>query len=156
MVSVTDDYLFCEPLLTAHLRERIPELVCVGSVAGLEQLAAGNIPAPSAWVFYLGEQISGTPAAVGGVQNRQQFVTQLWAVVVAVYFADGPGRGGDIAGQAGPLLAKVLEAFKGWQPAAEIPRIRRSTQQLPAQYEDGYGFYPLVYQIQIPASLGGY
>lgn len=156
MVTVTEDYLFCDALLTEHLREKIPDLVMVGNAAGLDQLAAGSIPAPSAWVFYLGDQVPGTPASAGGTGGRQQFVTQLWAIMVAVYFADGSGRGADITRQAGPLMSQVLEAFRGWQPTANLPRIRRSAQQLPVQYEDGYGFYPLVYQIQIPATLGGY
>lgn len=154
---VTDDYLFCESRIIDHLRASIPDLVEVGSAAGLEAIQDGNVPVPSAWVFYLGDAVSGSTASVGGQRAQQQTVTQLWAVLLAVYFADGRGLGADINGTAGPLISRVLEAMRGWTPDEKtVPRVRRSAQQLPVQYDNGYGFYPLVYQIQIPASLGGY
>lgn len=153
---VTDDYLFCESRIIARLRECVPEFMEVGSAAGLESIQDGNVPAPSAWVFYLGDTVSGTTAATGGQRAGQQMVTQLWAIMVAVYFADSRGIGGDINSAAGPWISRVLAAMRGWTPDEKtIPRVRRSPQQLPAQYENGFGFFPLVWQIQIPASLGG-
>ncbi|WP_347253457.1 phage tail terminator protein [Leminorella grimontii] len=151
------DYLFSEPLIIKRLRETLPDLREITGAAGLAQIQEENIPAPAAYVLYLGDSISATPAATGGIQARQQFVTQLWAVVVVVYYADGRGMGEEINSEAGPYLSRVIEALSGWKPEiGSCPPVRRHPQQLPAQYEDGYGFFPLVFQVQIPASLGGY
>nr|WP_188250676.1 hypothetical protein [Serratia marcescens] len=114
-------------------------------VAGLSQMNDDNPVCPMAYVMYLGDTVNTSTAATGGSQRRLQFVTQLWAVVVCVYFADGRGLGADISSEAGPLMLKTVKAT-----------LARSNQSLPAQYESGYGYYPLVFQVDVPAAIGGY
>lgn len=151
------DYLFCERLIIDRLRAEIPDFVEVTSAAGLAQMQDEYAPAPSAYIIYQGDVINNNVAATGGVQARTQFVTQLWAVVICVYFADGRGLGEDISSEAGPLIKRVIDTLAGWAPDPKVCRpMTRSGQQLPAQYENGYGYYPLVFQVQIPAAIGGY
>ncbi|CUZ06842.1 Uncharacterised protein [Serratia marcescens] len=151
------DYLFCEPLLIGRLRAAVPEFVEVTGVAGLSQMNDDNPICPMAYVMYLGDTVNTSTAATGGGQRRLQFVTQLWAVVVCVYFADGRGLGADISSEAGPLMLKTVEALAGWSPLEGVTRqLARSNQSLPAQYESGYGYYPLVFQVDVPAAIGGY
>ncbi|MBK5072573.1 hypothetical protein I2492_06060 [Budviciaceae bacterium CWB-B4] len=151
------DYLFCEPLIIERLKEKLTDFTEITGAAGLAQVQDENIPAPAAYVIYQGDVLNASPGATGGVQARQQFVTQLWAVVIVVYFADGRGLGEQVNSIAGPYLSQVIDALSGWKPDTNncLP-IKRHPQQLPAQYEDGYGFFPLVFQVQIPASMGGY
>ncbi|WP_203720385.1 phage tail terminator protein, partial [Serratia marcescens] len=104
------DYLFCEPLLIGRLRDAVPEFVEVTGVAGLSQMNDDNPVCPMAYVMYLGDTVNTSTAATGGSQRRLQFVTQLWAVVVCVYFADGRGLGADISSEAGPLMLKTVKA----------------------------------------------
>lgn len=151
------DYLFLEPLLIARLREQVPAFVEVTGVAGLAQMNDDNPVCPMAYVMYLGDSINTAPAATGGSLGKLQFVTQLWAIVICVYFADGRGLGADISSEAGPLIKQVVDALAGWRPESNICRaITRSNQSLPAQYENGYGYYPMVFQAPIPAAIGGY
>ncbi|SSG51976.1 Uncharacterised protein [Klebsiella pneumoniae] len=151
------DYLFCEPLLINRLREQVPDFVEVTGVAGLSQMNDDNPICPMAYVMYLGDTVNTSTAATGGSMARLQFVTQLWAVVICVYFADGRGLGADISSEAGPLIKKTVDALAGWKPDGDIARaLTRSSQTLPAQYEDGYGYYPLVFQLPVPAAIGGY
>ncbi|WP_262121799.1 phage tail terminator protein, partial [Serratia ficaria] len=49
------DYLFCEPLLIARLRESVSEFVDVTGVAGLAQMNDDNPMCPMAYVMYLGD-----------------------------------------------------------------------------------------------------
>ena len=152
------DYLFCERLIMERLRGEVQEFREVNSAAGLAQMQDEEYaPNPSAYVIYQGDVINTSVAATGGVQARTQFVTQLWAVVICVYLADGRGLGEDINSAAGPLIKRVIDTLASWTPDPKVCRpMVRSGQQLPAQYENGYGYYPLVFQVQIPAAIGGY
>lgn len=151
------DYLFCERLIIDRLRTDITEFVEVSGAASLAQMQDEYPPAPSAYVIYQGDVVNTSTAATGGVQARTQFVTQLWAIVICVHFADSRGRGEDINSVAGPLITRVIATLAGWVPDPSHCRpMSRFGQQLPAQYENGYGYYPLVFQVQIPAAIGGY
>ncbi|MGU9776190.1 phage tail terminator protein [Salmonella enterica] len=153
---MSTDYLFCEPLIIERLRAETTGFVEITGAAGLAQITGDSVPAPAAYVVYLGDVVSDLPGATGGALARQQFITQLWAVVVAVYYADGRGLGEDLSNAAGPFISQVIDTLSGWQPANRVRPLRRHPQQIQAQYDNGYGYFPLIFQVQIPASLGGY
>ncbi|EBC4877330.1 hypothetical protein C2W27_14380 [Salmonella enterica] len=153
---MNNDYLFCEPLIVERLRTETSGFVEITGAAGLALITSDSPAAPAAYVVYLGDVVSDQPGATGGHMARQQFITQLWAVVVTVYYADGRGLGEDISNAGGPFISQVIAALSGWQPANRCLPVRRHPQQIQAQYDNGYGYFPLIFQVQIPASIGGY
>lgn len=145
------DYLFCESKIIERLKSEVPDFREVLSTAGLEQMESDIPAAPSAYTVYVGDVVPQSGAATGGHFRKVQSVTQLWAVVICVYLADSRGIGQDANATAGPLITQTLNALTGWSPDGKVCQpMSRSPQQLPVQYENGYGYYPFVFQVTIP------
>lgn len=153
---VNKDYLFFEPLFVERLLAETTGFIEVTGAAGLAQIVGDSVPAPAAYVVYMGDVVSELPGATGGHLARQQYITQLWAIVICIYHADGRGLGEAMSNTAGPLISNTITALCGWQPVKSCRPVRRHPQQLQTKYENGYGYYPLIFQVQVPASMGGY
>jgi hypothetical protein len=148
VVTPADDYLFCGPLIIQRLKEQVPGLV---EVLGAKELASIQDDAPvcpAAYVIYSGDAPGTTPAATGGIIRQVQSVSQFWAILLAVQLADSRGLGDDVNEVAGPWLAKIMGALRGWVPVPGIttPLARAATALQPMFGDDGYAYYPVVFQ----------
>ncbi|MGB6054032.1 MAG: hypothetical protein WBG17_02205, partial [Burkholderiaceae bacterium] len=86
------DYLFLEELLIERITARVDGLQAVLSAPDLAAIEEQVQITPAAHVVYLGDDI-GTGAGAQGGMGKTQVITQLWAAVIAVYYAD-PGDSG--------------------------------------------------------------
>ncbi len=139
------DYLFLEDLLIARIREQVTGLVTVEGVADLASVDQASIATPAVYVVYLGDVIAQGAHHQGG-QRAIQTVTQNWAVVLCVGYADSLGDGYGARRIAGPILGELLKAVTGWTPDAGVQPLARTAQQAPVSYDDGVFYYPLVFQ----------
>lgn len=145
------NYLFCGPKIIEHIKEQVPEFLEVLSAADLSTMESDDPAPPCAYVVYNGDLIDTSTNATGGHQRQAQYVKQLWAVVICVYLPDSRGLGEYAGEEGGVLITKVINALTGFRPdpKACLPMSRHS-QQLPTQYENGFAYFPLVFQVGIP------
>jgi len=147
--KVTDDYLFCGPLIIARIKEQVPELKEVLGVKELSSVEDDKPICPAAYVAFGGDAPGTVPLGTGGTLRQVQAVTQFWAILLAVQLADGRGLGEDVNEVAGPWLARIMRALRGWNPAPGVttPLARAAAALQPLFGDDGYAFYPVVYQV---------
>jgi hypothetical protein len=138
------DYLFLEPLLVDRIKTQVQGLKAVLTAADLAAIAEQEQVAPAAHVIYLGDEI-GTGPGDQGTLGKNQMVTQLWAVVVACYYADPADTGYGNRRAAGPLIASILRSLSGWTPDGAVGVLMRG-QPIKAHYANGYGYYPFVFR----------
>lgn len=132
------DYLALEPLIIERIDDTVAGLKVVTGVPDLAAVGAGQQVTPAVYVIYLGDQ-------PGEQQGNAQVVTQLWAAVLTVYYADADGSGEGARRIAGPLLGRLLPALAGWKPRKDITPLKRVATTTPAEYADGFGYFPLVF-----------
>nr|WP_318382486.1 hypothetical protein [uncultured Enterobacter sp.] len=150
---MSKDYLFCEPLIIERLRTETNGFIEISGAAGLANMTSTNNSAPAAYVVYQGDVINDQPSATGGHLARQQYVTQLWAIIVAVHYTEESGKDEVLSNPAGPFISQVINTLSGWQPRNRIRPFRRHSQHMPVKYDNGFGYFPLLFQVQIPASI---
>ncbi|CDM42388.1 phage tail terminator protein [Ectopseudomonas oleovorans] len=144
-MSDSDDYLFLEPLLVERIRAQVPGLADVLAIPDLASLDEDGQVSPSVYVVYLGDD-TGSGAPHQGGARKIQTVTQNWAAVLHVYYADATGRGEGARREAGPLLGKLLTELTGWMPDGCTTPLARAPRQAPVAYSNGHFYYPLVFE----------
>ncbi|HBO1061283.1 hypothetical protein IPC1288_05375 [Pseudomonas aeruginosa] len=138
------DYLFLETLLVERIRAEVPGLQDVSGVPDLATLDEQRQGSPCVYVVYLGDEI-GTGASHQGGSRAIQTVTQHWAAVLTLYYADAQGDGQGARREAGPLLGRLLKALTGWVPDQGVTPLARSPQASPVSYSNGFFYFPLVF-----------
>lgn len=135
------DYLALEPLFVARVLDQVPGLKAVQGVPDLATVSEKQQVTPAVYVIYLGDQPGSDDDTVS------QLTTQLWAVVLAVHYADADGSGAGARRIAGPLLGQLLKrgVLRKWVPRPDVKALRRLQTNTPAEYADGYGYFPLVF-----------
>lgn len=146
MVASVTDYLFMEPLLVERVKISVPALRGVFTAPDLAALAEKMQHTPAAHVIYVGDETS-AGAGDQGTMGRTQIVTQLWAVVIAVYYADALDTGFGARRLAGPLIAELMRGLSGWTPEHNVRALTRG-HPVQAHYANGYGYYPFVFRAQ--------
>lgn len=141
----TMDYLYLEQLIIDRIRNEVDGLVEVAGIPDLASVEAERQKTPAVYVIYLGDDTSTGPQHQGG-RGAVQTVTQNWAVVLTVYYADARGTGEGARRLAGPLLGALLRSLSGWVPDGATAPMKRAPQQAPVAYANGYFYYPLVFQ----------
>ncbi|MFZ6775801.1 phage tail terminator protein [Undibacterium sp. Ji83W] len=141
-----EDYLFIEQPLIARIKEKMPGLQGVYACANLADLATQQQITPAAHVIYVGDE-TGTTSRDQGNLGKVQVVTQLWAVILAVYDADPINTGEGARRLAGPLIASLLRAVSGWKPDDTVKPLVRG-RPVPPHYANGYGYYPFVFKAE--------
>lgn len=139
------DYLYLEPLIIERVRESVPGLADVAGIPDLASVDEARQVTPAVYVVYLGDDVGGG-AQHQGSRGAIQTVTQNWAVVLSVHYADATGSGEGARKEAGPLLGALLQALSGWLPDGATAPMKRAPQQAPVAYANGYFYYPLVFQ----------
>lgn len=138
-VPSTDfDYLALEPLLVERIRAEVSGLKIVQGVADLASVSVKQQVTPAVYVIYLGD-------AVGQAAGIAQPVDQIWAVVPTVYYADANNTGEGARRVAGPLIGRCLAALTNWKPRLDMKPLKRVQSNTPAEYEDNYGYFPLLF-----------
>lgn len=132
------DYLALEPLLVARLRAEVSGVKTVQGVADLASLSSKQQVTPAIYVVYLGD-------IVGTTAGNAQPCDQIWAVVPTVYYADASNTGEGARRTAGPLITRTLAALSNWRPRQDMKPLRRVQSNAPAEYDDGYGYFPLLF-----------
>ncbi|RUI34546.1 hypothetical protein [Pseudomonas aeruginosa] len=138
------DYLFLEPLLVERIQAEVPGLANVSGLPDLATLEELSQVSPCVYVIYLGDEI-GAGADHQGGSRAIQTVTQHWAAVLTVYYADAQGDGEGARREAGPLLGQLIKALTGWVPEQGVGPLARSPQASPVSYSNGYFYFPLVF-----------
>lgn len=138
------DYLFLETLLVERIRAEVPGLQDVSGIPDLATLDEQRQGSPCVYVVYLGDEI-GTGASHQGGSRAIQTVTQHWAAVLTLYYADAQGDGQGAWREAGPLLGQLLKALTGWVPDQGVSPLARSPQASPVSYSNGFFYFPLVF-----------
>lgn len=132
------DYLALEPLLIARLRAEVTGVKAVQGAADLASVSAKQQVTPAVYVIYLGDN-------VGPNAGAAHVVSQTWAVVPTVYYADANGTGEGARRLAGPLIGQCIAALAGWTPRIDIKPLARVQSSTPAEYADNFGYFPLLF-----------
>ncbi len=132
MLQLTDDYLVAEDYLVQRL-ETIEGLRKVYRSCDLAEMKERGQITPAAHVIYAGDIVPET--SQGGLHGN---VTQTWMVVITVSLRD--------ARQAGPLLASVVNTLAGLH--GELGNFIRTNAPSRPGFSNGFGYYPLAYQIK--------
>jgi hypothetical protein len=132
MFQLQDNYLIAEDTLVQTL-ETLPELRKVYRSCDLAEMKERGQVTPAAHVIYAGDAVPET--SQGGLQGN---VTQTWMVVIAVSLRD--------ARKAGPLLASVVQKLAGVH--SELGNFVRTNATSRPGFSNGFGYYPLAYQIK--------
>lgn len=140
------DYLFMEPLLVERVKASVAGLRGVFTAPDLAAMAEQAQITPAAHVIYVGDE-TGTGAGDQGTMGKVQLVTQLWAVVIAVYYADAVDTGFGARHLAGPLIADLMRGLSGWTPEHNVKALTRG-HPVQAHYANGFGYYPFVFRAQ--------
>ena len=140
------DYLFLEPLLVERIQASVAGLKAVFTASDLAAMEEQAQIAPAAHVIYLGDETGSGPGQQG-TMGKTQIVTQQWAVVIAVYYADPADTGYGNRRLAGPLIAALLRGLSGWTPQDTVKALTRG-QPVRAHYANGYGYYPFVFRAE--------
>lgn len=139
-----DEYLALEPIIIAHWKSQVPELVAVTSLASLEDIDEVKQTTPLGIVFYDGDDVIDSAKGRG----ESQAVDQRWGLVVAVRNVRR-ARGGSAAREdASPLIIKTINAFAGYKPAQGYGEFKRGSAPGPA-YDKGYAYFPLLFTSRI-------
>jgi hypothetical protein len=140
------DYLFLEPVLVERIKANVQGLKAVLTASDLAAMEEQAQIAPAAHVIYLGDE-TGIGPGQQGTMGKTQIVTQLWAVVIAVYHADPADTSYGNRRLAGPLIASLLRGLSGWTPQDTVKALTRG-QPVRTHYANGYGYYPFVFRAE--------
>ncbi|MBU2967060.1 hypothetical protein Q4508_12580 [Amphritea sp. 2_MG-2023] len=132
MFQLTDNYLIAEDHLVQAL-EAVSGLRKVYRSCDLAEMKERGQVTPAAHVIYAGDAVPET--SQGGLQGN---VTQTWMIVIAVSLRD--------ANKSGPLLASVIHAMAGLH--CELGNFVRKNAPSRPGFSNGFGYYPLAYQIK--------
>ena len=139
MSAVDFDYLALEPLLVDRITTELAgHLKAVQGAADLASITIKQQTVPAVYVIYLGD-------SVGQASGNAQPINQIWAVVLAVHYADATGTGEGARRIAGPLIGRLLAALNNWKPRQDINNLRRVQSNTPAEYADNFGYFPLLF-----------
>jgi hypothetical protein len=138
------DYLVLEDLLVERLKDKLPELKEVLTAMDLSGVQKQRLSNPAAHVIYLGDDVGQGAGSQSG-SGSAQAVTQQWMVVLVVKFAGTVSSGKGNRETAGPLIAKLLQALSGWQPAAPLTALKRINAPK-VGYENGFAYYPFAFK----------
>ena len=132
MFQLTDDYLVAEDHLVQRLQS-IEGLRTVYRSCDLAEMKERGQVTPAAHVIYAGDAVPNT--AQGGMLAH---VTQTWMVVVTVNLRD--------QNKAGALIASVIDEMAGLH--GELGNFVRVNAPSRPGFSNGFGYYPLAYQIK--------
>ncbi|MBC7490732.1 MAG: hypothetical protein H7240_12985, partial [Glaciimonas sp.] len=85
------DYLFMEPLLVERVKTSVSDLKGIFTAPDIAAMDEKNQITPAAHMIYIGDEIAKGTADQGSL-GKVQYVTQLWVMVIAVYYADAVYR----------------------------------------------------------------
>ncbi|MEZ3140805.1 hypothetical protein ACBQ88_17195 [Citrobacter braakii] len=149
------NYFYLAPLIRKRLVEKVPELINVYGAAEFSRLETFDPVTPCAFIIYNGDVTPSSMQNTGGVLRLTQSVTQRWLVVICVNYSDPMGLDDEMLTEGGSLLSDVINAVSGWSPDEKgASPLHRSNQNLPPDYGDGLGFFPVIFETQIPRKLG--
>lgn len=141
---MVENYFFAQPQFATKLKADLPELQAVFTTKDLSAMAGQSQASPAAHIVYLGDG-GGTGVGSQGTQGNVKLTTQRWAVVIAVYFGQ---EGGEAIEQlAGVLIARMLNAMKGWKPEGAARPVQRGPDVQPMAI-NGFAFYPYVFTVE--------
>lgn len=149
------NYLFAGKEIAERLKHIVPEFKEVLKAGNLANISHEAQKSPCAYVIYHGDVINTAEAAHGGV-GKAQYVTQQWIVAVVVNLADKRSLYTDADEQAGELITNMLQALSGWKINERTKPLTRSAKSINAEYIDGWGYYPFVFNVEfvMPRSKG--
>ncbi len=144
-MHVRDDHLALEEPIVTRLREEIEELKTVTTAAELEDVAnMRQRPTPAAIVIYDGDDVLQQPDATVG-RGAHDVVLQRWLVVLAIQNVRDQRHGSAMRRDGGPLIRRVMDALRGWQPpVGGVRPLVRVSAPGPA-FEAGYGYFPIMF-----------
>lgn len=137
------DYLELGGLLQSRLESAVTSLKKVAPAVSLAMLEERSATSPAAYVIYDGD----TPADQTS-RYLDATAKQRWLVVLAIRNQRDTDGGGGVRDEAGPLLAKIIDALRGWYPKDGIRPPRRVTAPRPG-YTTGFGYYPLAFEFDL-------
>lgn len=137
-----DNHLALEALLIERIKSAVPEFRDVFGMADLAAMQESSQVTPAAHVIYQGDAI---PSSNSAGQGTAQVVLQTWLVVVAVRSARDTRGGAGSREEAGPLIAAVIKALSGWQPAPEFRPLGRVNAPRPG-FNAGFAYFPLAFE----------
>lgn len=150
------NYFYLAPLIKSRLEEAIPDLINIYGAAEYSRLETFDPITPCAFVIYNGDVTPSNVQNTAGVMRLTQNVTQRWLVVVCVNYSDPLGLDEEMFSEGGVLVSDVISAISGWCPDEKnATPFHRSNQNIPPDYGDGLGFFPVNFEILIPKKLGG-
>ncbi|MBF0191628.1 MAG: hypothetical protein HQL99_10900 [Magnetococcales bacterium] len=129
-----NDYLAVEPLLVARLNDQVNN-VTVKSTWGMPRIQE-TFDLPPAVLVFLEEDRPGQIQLLE--EGATQQVEQTWLCLVVV---------ADAENEAGPLIAQVIQALNGWQPAGEMfsPFKRVKSTFVPDYSPNGVYYFPVAF-----------
>lgn len=139
------DFLCLEPLLIAHLRAQVPELVEVGSVSKIDQIEDARLAMPAVAVnLWRGEVHDEGEMLSDEEPQPPQRITQYWALVVVT---DEPNDNTGQEGRTvlGPIATKVLRAARSFKAPAGMSKLGLTGSIIPS-YKQGVTSIPLVFR----------
>ncbi|MBY0572052.1 MAG: hypothetical protein K2P84_00090 [Undibacterium sp.] len=140
------NYLMLEDLLVQRLTDELPELKAILTAMDLSSVQANRQMESAAHVIYMGDEV-GSGHLTQGSTGAAQVTAQIWMVVLVIKFAGTVSTGKGNREKAGPLIAKLLKALCGWQPAAPMTALRRiGTSNLKVGYDNGFAYYPFQFK----------
>lgn len=140
----TENYFWIGSRLVEHLRQAMPELMGVCTINDTSALADNAQASPVAHVLYVSDEAEVGPQSQGTV-GKKQVVTQLWCVVISVYYGQDSAVSNNAQDVAGPLISKMLRVVSGWQPDPTAKPLMRG-RPMPANYVNGFAFFPFVFR----------
>lgn len=143
------DWLAAEELIVDRLKDQVAELRTVTTAAELAAVAEmRQKPTPSAIVVYDGDDVPTNPQSQAKQGARHKAV-QRWLVVLAVKNVADQRAGSSARRDAGPLIAKIMNALAGWQlPLPGVRPLSRAGSPGPA-FEKGYGYFPILFTAEV-------
>jgi hypothetical protein len=132
MPELADDYLAAEGFLKAHL-EGLEGIKKVYRTCDLQELKESLQVTPALHIIYAGDHIE--HQSNGGYTAK---VAQTWLVVLAINLRD--------ADKAGAHLARVIKHMSGC--VCELGNFVRVSASNRPGFGQGFGYYPLAYQIK--------
>lgn len=145
------DYLAAGSLIAARITARVSSIKRVEALGQLyslleeepqamAQYLSGKLPA--AFVGFDGEAIGDTAG-----DNITHVAEQRWLVVLAVGNYRRADTNQGVVDEAGPILARLVEALTGWVPEG-FTELTRQAAPRPG-YLAGVGFFPLVFSTDL-------
>lgn len=136
------DFLATEAAIVNRLQSLSAELRHVESRVDSETSPGQDVPAPAAFVEYIGSRLpqgDGAQAGDGAVQEI------LLGFMVTLVVRRAGSDGAKLRREAGPLIAAIFGALAGWLPDDEGRPLTCVAIERPS-YKPNYAYFPLVFQ----------